>query len=287
MLRRPHSFVSKLLMAAAIAGATAMVAARRFADPEPLTFTMVGTPVVGLNSATRGSAPAWRVVREAEAEGEKAEKVKRALRVWKGTSRFKTYDGFVFRRKRLPHLRIRLDRFGTGKRPFYRIKVAFQPRKQNRSGRFLESLGWWDPFKETDDPKFMKLKLDRVVFWLRWGAMPTDMVANLLDRVGIIRRTGPEAKKGEWEWRIPKNSGPEAPEGWRYDGASEVTWGNKPMINHRKGHPHTKDMGRKPIIEKFGFKGYTKIPIEGDVVTDPLTQSSLLEAFSNTELPLY
>merc|ERR1719492_36083 len=125
----------------------------------------------------------------------------------------------------------------TGKRPFYRIKAAFQPRKQHRSGRFLESLGFWDPMREVDDPKFMKLKADRAVFWLRAGAQPTDMVASLLDRVGIIRRTGPLSTLGEWEWRIPPTSGPEAPEGWSYDGVHEVTWGNKPMINHRKGHP--------------------------------------------------
>jgi len=124
------------------------------------------------------------------------------------SSRYAQYEGYVHKRKPLPHLRIRLDRWGVRHWPFYRIKASFQKRKAFRSARFLESLGWYDPMKEFDDPRFFKLKADRICYWLRKGAQPTDQVANLLDVAGIIRRTGRFAKLGEWEWRIPKKQWP-------------------------------------------------------------------------------
>lgn len=181
-------------------------------------------------------------------------------------------------------MRLRLDRYGTSHWPFYKIRAAHQKRTKHKSGRFLEALGWWDPMKEVDDPKFFKLKADRAIFWLRQGAQPTDMVANLLDRAGIIRRTGPLAKRGEWEWRVPKNTGPEAPEGFSYDGPHEVTWENKPCIHHRKGTKSPRNVKNIPLIERYGFKGYEKIPIEGDILTAPVAGSSLLYQLDNTEL---
>jgi len=204
------------------------------------------------------------------------------------SSRYSQYEGYVHKRKPLPHLRIRLDRWGVRHWPFYRIKASFQKRKAFRSARFLESLGWWDPMKEFDDPRFFKLKADRICYWLRKGAQPTDQVANLLDVAGIIRRTGRFAKLGEWEWRIPKNSGPDEPEGWKYDGPHLVTWNNEPYIHHKKGHPHSVKKVRKlPLVERFGFQGYEKVPIEHEIITEPVAGTSLLDSITNSELPIY
>mmetsp|Transcript_17447 Transcript_17447/g.55228 ORF Transcript_17447/g.55228 Transcript_17447/m.55228 type:complete len:289 (+) Transcript_17447:77-943(+) len=277
VLRRPHSLAGKLFIASVAVGAAALAALERLSsEAEPMAFALAGGGLVGLGPRAPGSAADSLTSLGA---------IVKVKRPWKGSSKYQTYDGYVFRKKRLPWLRIRLDRWGTGKTPFYRIKATFQPKKQNKAGRYLEHLGWWDPLRDMDDPRAMKMKADRCVFWLRKGAQPTDQVASLLDRIGIIRRTGPTSTHGEWEWRIPKTSGPSAPEGWSFDGPQEVTWDNKPMIKHRKGHPHAKSRRYLPLIEKFGFQGYSKIPIEGDVITEPVTRSTLLEAFPNTELP--
>lgn len=208
---------------------------------------------------------------------------------WKGSHRFSGYEGFVFQRKHIPGLKIRLDRYGVGKSPFYRIKACFHIKTPNRSGRYLEQIGWWDPMLQVDHPKFFKMKCDRAVYWLRRGAQPTDMVASLLDRAGIIRRTGLHSVQGEWEWRVPKDSGPEAPEGWSYDGPHEVTWGNKPRCKKsKKRSPFSLEKVKKlPLVERHGFKGYERIPMERDVLTEPVTKSALLEAFGNTQLPMY
>lgn len=252
-----------------------------WAIPEEATYALTGSrsPFAGVQ-APRGSRQPG-VARSAL--------IVPADPTWKGNYKFSRYEGFEYHRKRIPGLTIRLDRYGTGKSPFYRIKAVFHASTPNRSGRFLEQLGYWDPMLEVDHPKFFKMKCDRAVFWLRQGARPTDMVASLLDRAGIIRRTGMYSKGGEWEWRVPKDSGPEAPEGWKYDGPHEVTWGNKPMRKKSKNRKpfNIKTIKKLPLVERHGFKGYERIPIERDVLSEPVTKSALLEAFGNTQLPMY
>lgn len=274
------------LIAASVASA-AFLAARQL-SPLPPDFALLSEPAHGLGPVALAGATLSST--EGGRQSQVAREAVETIKVpWKGSSRIKSYDGYVHRRKKLPGVRLRMDRFGTGHWPFFRIKAAFQKRTSHRSARFLESIGYWDPMKETDDPRFFKLKADRAVFWLRQGAQPTDMVANLLDRAGIIRRTGPLAKRGEWEWRVPKSSGPNAPEGWDYDGAGEVTWDNKPYIRHRKGNPSPspRKLKNTPLIERYGFIGYDKIPVEGEVLTEPVDGSFLLQQLKNTDLPIF
>eukprot|EP00929_Paragymnodinium_shiwhaense_P111635 TRINITY_DN7997_c0_g1_i1.p1 TRINITY_DN7997_c0_g1~~TRINITY_DN7997_c0_g1_i1.p1 ORF type:complete len:282 (-),score=67.91 TRINITY_DN7997_c0_g1_i1:114-959(-) len=272
------------LFIAASVGAAALLAARQLA-PLPPDFALLAAPTTAVGPAALAGSTLSQEGRDSQVAREAVEYIKVP---WKGSSRVSQYTGYVHRRKKIPFVRLRMDRYGTGHWPYYKIKAAFQRRTSHRSGRFLESLGYWDPMKETDDPRFFKLKADRAVFWLRQGAQPTDMVANLLDRAGLIRRTGPLAKRGEWEWRVPKTSGPDAPEGWDYDGCGSVTWNNKPCIKYRKGHPHSlRKTKRTPLIERYGFMGYDKIPVDSEVLTEPVDGSFLLNQLKNTELPIF
>lgn len=223
-----------------------------------------------------------------ELSGTDSSHVALGARKYKGSFRFPGYDGYVHKKHDLPGIRIRLDRWGTSHHPFYRIKASFQKSRPRKSGRYLENIGWYDPMREVEDPKFFSLKADRAIYWLRAGAHPTDMVASLLDRAGIIRRTGPYPKMGEWEWRVPKTTGPDAPEGWSYDAGHVITWNNIPMIKHRWGHPHqAKTIRKRPIIERYGFTGYEKIPLDHDAMSEPLAGNSLLHQLGNTELPIF
>jgi small subunit ribosomal protein S16 len=66
---------------------------------------------------------------------------------------------------------------GRKHRPYYRI-VAIDGR-QPRDGRVLEELGSYDPMvKNTDDR--VRLKPDRVKYWMSVGALPSEKVAVLL-----------------------------------------------------------------------------------------------------------
>ncbi len=66
-------------------------------------------------------------------------------------------------------VRIRLQRHGAKKRPFYRVVAADQ--RAPRDGRFIELLGTYDPLQ---DPPAIRLKKARVDYWLGVGASPSD-----------------------------------------------------------------------------------------------------------------
>lgn len=78
-------------------------------------------------------------------------------------------------------LKLRLRRTGAKKRPSYRIVVA--EHSSPRDGRFIEIIGHYDPLTE---PATVKVDEERARHWLSVGAQPTETVAGLLKRSGVI-----------------------------------------------------------------------------------------------------
>ncbi len=76
-------------------------------------------------------------------------------------------------------VKIRLARHGAKKRPFYRIVVADS--RSPRDGRFLERIGSYDP---TKNPAVVEIKQDKLNKWLQNGARPTEIVVQLIKKVG-------------------------------------------------------------------------------------------------------
>jgi small subunit ribosomal protein S16 len=74
--------------------------------------------------------------------------------------------------------RIRLKKFGTKKRPFYRIVVI--DRASARDGRTLDEVGIYHPI-ETED-KQLVFDAERVKDWVTKGATPSDTVKRLLNK---------------------------------------------------------------------------------------------------------
>lgn len=74
-------------------------------------------------------------------------------------------------------VKIRLQRFGAKKRPFYRVVAADS--RSPRDGRFLEQLGIYDPMAQPSMYRFNQARLD---YWLSVGAKPSDTIASLLRR---------------------------------------------------------------------------------------------------------
>ena len=72
-------------------------------------------------------------------------------------------------------LAIKLMRTGAKKQPSYRIIV--KEKQSKRDGAYLENLGTYNP---TREPAEVKLKMDRVRYWLGKGAQPTDTVSRLI-----------------------------------------------------------------------------------------------------------
>lgn len=82
-------------------------------------------------------------------------------------------------------VRIRLRRMGAKKKPFYRIVVA--DKRSPRDGRFIETIGTYDPLTE---PETVELKLDRAAHWVSVGAQPSEAVARLLRKHGVVDDAG-------------------------------------------------------------------------------------------------
>ena len=74
-------------------------------------------------------------------------------------------------------LKIRLRRMGAKKDPFYRVVVSDS--RSTPSGRFLDTLGTYDP---GTDPATVNLDLVRADEWIRKGAHPSDTVRSLIVR---------------------------------------------------------------------------------------------------------
>lgn len=78
-------------------------------------------------------------------------------------------------------IKLRLRRTGAKKRPSYRIVAA--EHSAPRDGRFIEIIGHYDPLTE---PATVKVNEERARHWLSVGAQPSDTVAGLLKRAGVI-----------------------------------------------------------------------------------------------------
>lgn len=89
-------------------------------------------------------------------------------------------------------VKIRLKRMGAKKRPFYRIVVA--DARSPRDGRFIESVGYYDPLRE---PKVVKLEDERIRHWMATGAKPSDAVRELMERAGMLPVTPRPARAGK------------------------------------------------------------------------------------------
>ncbi len=75
-------------------------------------------------------------------------------------------------------VRIRLKRFGTKKRPFYRIVVMDS--RAPRDGRELEEIGIYHPIEKLE--KQVAVNETKVKEWMARGATPSDTVKQLLNR---------------------------------------------------------------------------------------------------------
>ena len=80
-------------------------------------------------------------------------------------------------------VKIRLKRMGSKRKPFYRVVVADS--RFPRDGRFIESVGYYNPLT---DPVDLKLDEDEIFAWLQKGAQPSDTVRTLLSSKGIMQK---------------------------------------------------------------------------------------------------
>ena len=72
-------------------------------------------------------------------------------------------------------VKIRLQRQGKKKAPFYHIVVADS--RSPRDGKIIEQIGTYNPMTEPSTIVIDKEKLEK---WMKNGARPTDTVKDLI-----------------------------------------------------------------------------------------------------------
>ncbi len=89
---------------------------------------------------------------------------------------------------------IRLRQQGRTNRQTYRVVVADS--RSPRDGKYIEMLGWYNPFQEENN---IKINGERLNFWIGQGAQVSDKVQQLTLKVApeVIRelRTRKQAKQ--------------------------------------------------------------------------------------------
>lgn len=66
-------------------------------------------------------------------------------------------------------------RTGAKKKPSYRI--VLKEKRSKRDGAYIENLGTYSPTRPSGD---INLKLERVYYWIKKGAQPTQTVNRLI-----------------------------------------------------------------------------------------------------------
>ncbi len=74
-------------------------------------------------------------------------------------------------------VKIRLKRFGTKKRPCYRVVV--QDSREPRDGKCIEEIGTYQPI--AVEASQVSIDMDRAKYWISVGAQPTDVVKKLMN----------------------------------------------------------------------------------------------------------
>ena len=78
-------------------------------------------------------------------------------------------------------VKMRLQRHGSKKRPFYFIVVA--DGRAPRDGKFIQKIGTYNPLTV---PATIQLDRQKALEWLNKGAQPTDTVKAMLSYRGVM-----------------------------------------------------------------------------------------------------
>jgi small subunit ribosomal protein S16 len=76
---------------------------------------------------------------------------------------------------------------GAKKRPFYRVVVADS--RMPRDGRFVETIGTYNPLRE---PSEIRIDEEKAIRWLKCGAQPSNAVRHLLLKSGVWKKYAEE-----------------------------------------------------------------------------------------------
>jgi small subunit ribosomal protein S16 len=132
--------------------------------------------------------------------------------------------------------KIRLQRHGRKKTPFYHIVIADS--RSPRDGRFIEKIGTYNP---TTVPATIDIVSETALNWLEKGAQPSETVRKILSYKGILFRK--HLLRGVKKGILPQETAD----------AKWVTW----QEEHARKATEAKTIGRSGLKKKKRKSGKT------------------------------
>ena len=135
-------------------------------------------------------------------------------------------------------VKMRLQRHGSKKRPFYFIVVA--DARSPRDGKFIQKLGSYNPLTV---PASIQIDRQKALDWLHKGAQPTDTVRRILSFKGVLYLK--HLLRGVTLGLFDEATAMEKFTKWSGEHDQEFS---KRQENHKKERPR----GRQPIVRRTG-----------------------------------
>ena len=111
--------------------------------------------------------------------------------------------------------KIRLQRHGKKRYPFYHIVVADSRAK--RDGKFIEKIGTYNP---NTNPATIDMDFDRALHWVKTGATPTDTARAILSYKGVLLKN--HLDKGVLKGALSEKDAEKKFEAWVNDKSSKI-----------------------------------------------------------------
>jgi small subunit ribosomal protein S16 len=178
---------------------------------------------------------------------------------------------FNIKNKKMP-VRIRLQRKGRKKRPYYHIVIA--DARAKRDGKYIERLGFYDPLTK---PATIDIDRDKALEWLLKGAQPSDTVRAILRYKGVLYKK--HLMGGVAKGAFSAEDAEKKFEAWMQEKESSVA--SRIMQTSREiEEARAKIAGSAPVVAKEE----TSAP-EAAEVKAPITEESEAPAAVETEAP--
>ncbi len=138
-------------------------------------------------------------------------------------------------------VKIRLQRRGRRKQPFYHIVVA--DARAPRDGRFIEKLGIYNPMTV---PATIELDRDKAYDWLIKGAQPTDTARAILRFKGVLYRK--HLSRGVTKGALSQEQADKMYEDWIAAKEAKIAERRQKALDEKRAF-HEMVSGKPPKIE--------------------------------------
>ncbi|MDX1476050.1 MAG: 30S ribosomal protein S16 [Saprospiraceae bacterium] len=140
-------------------------------------------------------------------------------------------------------VKIRLQRRGRRKKPFYHIVVA--DARAPRGGRFIEKIGIYNPMTR---PATIELDNDRALDWLMKGAQPTDTARAILSYRGVLYKK--HLQRGVSKGALTQEEADAKYRAWMSDKDAKIRARQKATADEREAFLKHVSGTPKPIVVK-------------------------------------